>query len=625
MAYFKRIALITPQHKLELLNYRYIQDLTELCHLGAFIEQSVEHVSIPVSPNSTNPFKEFKKSIQRNKFDMVGISAMTPGYNSAREYARIAKEAGIYVVMGGYHPTALPDEVLEDPNVDAVIRGEGELPLRDLILHGPDKSVLGLSFKEGDSIQHNSPAALIHDLDSLPLPSRRLRPVRFGEKGDAYSVDTVYSSRGCIAKCTFCANDTMNQNLRNRSPEHFVEELEQIHDKHHKKFIKISDSIFLFDPGRVEKILELMFKRNLTNFRIMTESRPDDIVRCQHLMKDLAHIGFERISLGIESPDSETFKKLRKGGSVNKNEKAIRILQENKLGIDAFLIIGHAHETEKNIRKYSDFAKNFGLYRQAIYFIMTPYPGTQIFKEYKNKNLIKSFDWDNYNNFGSVVGLENIGQEKLRSLLASCYGTTDGIFIMFKGSSGTLGILGQLLFRSIFWLYFLRLQNQTQKARNDFMRSYYLPSYDSFHKNWSPNWLDKVSQRIFKAFKLRVEIDGKNDSFVMVFQKTRDTFTLDVRPYEDKDGNILTITLDDLEAIQQKIDIIQASRLVYFLSFKNRTGSFYWVRNYFACGPLMVVITLNLLKLSWKVGWRYLKALNPFSSRFSPQPSHQKL
>jgi hypothetical protein len=256
---------------------------------------------------------------------------------------------------------------------------------------------------------------------------------------------------------------------------------------------------------------------------------------------------------------------------------------------------------------------------------MTPYPGTQVFKEYKNKNLIKSFDWDNYNNLGSVVGLENIGQEKLRSLLASCYGTTDGIFFIFKGSSGILGILGQLLFRSIFWLYFLRLQNQTQKARNDFMRSYYLPSYESFRKNWNPNWLDKISQRIFKAFKLRVEIDGENDSFVMAFQKTRDAFILDVRPYEDKDGNILTITLDDMEAFQQKIDIIQASRLVYFLSFKNKIGSFYWVRNSFASAPLISVITLNLLKLSWKVGWRYLKALNQLSSRFSPQPSHQKL
>ena len=158
MSYFKRIALVKSHQKFEPADPAYTTDITELCHLGAFIEKDVEHISIPISPYNRDPIKAFRKSLKSGEYDLVGISAMTPGYNNAREYARIAKEAGTYVIMGGYHPTALPDQVLADPNVDAVVRGEGELPLRDLVLHGPSGNISGLSFKEnGGSVQHNPP------------------------------------------------------------------------------------------------------------------------------------------------------------------------------------------------------------------------------------------------------------------------------------------------------------------------------------------------------------------------------------------------------------------------------------------------------------------------------------
>ena len=269
MSYFKRVALLKAQQKLEPPADVYSSDLVEIAYLGAFIQNDVEYVTIPVSPYDKNPFKVFEKSLKRDKFDLVGISTMTGGYNSAQEYARLAREAGAYVLMGGYHPTALTEDVLSDPNVDAVIRGEGDNPFRDLVVHGPGRDVLGLSYKDKGEFVHNGNQALIEDMDSLPQPLRSIRPMRFGEKGDAYTIDTLYSSRGCIAKCTFCANDTVNMDWRPRSPEHFVEELKMIHSKHVRRTVKFFDSIFLFDAKRVERIVELMFKHDLTNFKII--------------------------------------------------------------------------------------------------------------------------------------------------------------------------------------------------------------------------------------------------------------------------------------------------------------------------------------------------------------------
>lgn len=606
MGYFKRVAIIKSQQKFEPIDPGYTTDITELCHLASFIEKDVDRVVIPVCPYDKNAFKNFRKSIQRENFDMVAISAMTPGYKSAREYARIAKEAGIYVVMGGYHPTALPEEVLSDPNVDAVIRGEGELPFRDLVLNGPGPDVLGLSYQDNGDQVHNGPQSLIRDLDLLPMPNRKLRPVRFGEKGDAYSVDTVFSSRGCIAKCTFCANDTMNQNFRPRSPEHFVEELEQIHDSKVKKIVKFYDSIFLFDPARVEKIMELMFKRNLTNFRIYTESRSDDMIRCKHLMKDLKRLGFEKILIGIESPDEETFKKLRKGGSVGKHEKAIRILQEADIRMDAFLIIGHTHETEQDIKKYPEFAKRVGLHHQAVYFVMTPYPGTQIYKEYESKNLIESFDWDNYNNFGAVVRLENLDRADLRNLLSYCHGTTAGFSHWVQRQSGIPGIIFRLFYMTIFWLYFFDCQGEdTRKGRNDFIRSFYKACYGSYQKKRKTGLLGKLYQLFSKTFKMRFDIAGEEDSFVMIFNLNRDSLRLDVRPYEKGDGKMLTVTLDDLDEAHQNLDMSSANGLMFLC--EDESGSLKRLFRCLSCFPLLVLTLKTAFTVFLNMGLRYLR------------------
>ena len=605
MSYFKRVALVKSHQKFEPVDPAYTTDITELCHLGAFIEKDVEHVGIPVSPYNRDPLKAFSESLKPGKYDLVGISAMTPGYNNAREYARIAKEAGAYVIMGGYHPTALPDQVLADPNVDAVVRGEGELPLRDLVLHGPNRHVSGLSFKEnGGPVIHNPPTALIEELDQLPLALRNIRPERFGEKGTDYSIDTIYSSRGCIAKCTFCANDTMNQSFRPLSPERFVDELEQLHDKNVKKLVKFFDSIFMFDPQRVEKIVELMFRRNLTNFRIFTETRTDDIIRCQHLIKDLKRIGFEKILIGIESPNPETYKQLKKGGSQRKHEQAIEILQKAKIRMDAFLIIGHPHETEQDIQKYPEFAKRVGLDHQAMYFVMTPYPGTQIYQEYENRKLIESFDWDNYNNFGAVVRLEKMERSTLRNLLSHCHGSTGGFSYWFQKQSGIIGVIVQLFYMTVFWLYFYDCQGEdTREGKNEFIQSFFRAGYGHYHKKRELNWRGKISQWFVKTFQLRFEIADTIESFVIAFRAEDNDFWMDVRPYVPADGRMLTVTLNDMSAIRKTISMSDANGLMFLC--EDGGGFLKRLRRCLTCYPIFWVLAKAFFICIGNMGRRY--------------------
>ncbi len=96
---------------------------------------------------------------------------MTCSYSNSLRFAERAKRAGAYVVMGGYHPTALPQEVLSSPWVDAVIRGEGELTLRNFVLKRPSKEVLGLSFKANGCFIHTPDRPLVENW--MKSPNRR--------------------------------------------------------------------------------------------------------------------------------------------------------------------------------------------------------------------------------------------------------------------------------------------------------------------------------------------------------------------------------------------------------------------------------------------------------------------
>jgi anaerobic magnesium-protoporphyrin IX monomethyl ester cyclase len=421
MSYFKNVCLVKAPQAFDIPHPQNISDLTEICYLAAVIENEVETVSMPVDFYSKNPYETFVRFLKKNAVDLVGISSMTGAFNNALKLAEIAKRFDKYVVMGGYHPTALPEDVLKSPYVDAVIIGEGDMTFKDLVINGPSRDVAGMTFMENGEIAHTGCRPLIKDLDGLPHPLRHIRPPRFGEPGDEYSIDTVYTSRGCPWTCTFCANDTVNKRWRARSPENVIEELAQLHDPKRKKLIKIWDANFLTNVKRVGKLCDLMIENKLTHFKIWTETSVGDIVRAENIMEKLYRVGLRNISLGIESPNAETLKLMNKKNRDDICVKAVEILNKNKIKPQGYFIIGHYRETLEDTMRYPEYAESLGL-RHSIFMVMTPYPGTKIYNEYKQENKIINFNWDLYNNFGTVVETKGMDLKTLKKMYAYCWG-----------------------------------------------------------------------------------------------------------------------------------------------------------------------------------------------------------
>jgi radical SAM superfamily enzyme YgiQ (UPF0313 family) len=152
-------------------------------------------------------------NIISQKPKMIGLSVSTPVVPQAEKVSlKIREELAneCFIILGGYHSTFCPAPPLEKGFADVVVRGEGEeiivklantiirnniLPLQEL------KNIAGISYKQNGKIKHNNPTILrIENLDKLPFPKRN-----FIEIKNYSNPSTIASTRGCLARCQFCA------------------------------------------------------------------------------------------------------------------------------------------------------------------------------------------------------------------------------------------------------------------------------------------------------------------------------------------------------------------------------------------------------------------------------------
>ncbi len=136
MAYFKHLCLLEAPQAVITPFPRYISDCIGVCYLAAAVERDVESIVMPENYYNDGIFKSLRTLLKQHPCDLVAISSMTGAWSQALKLARIAREAGAFVVVGGFHPTALPLEVLQEGDIDAVVRGEGEESFRELVLYG---------------------------------------------------------------------------------------------------------------------------------------------------------------------------------------------------------------------------------------------------------------------------------------------------------------------------------------------------------------------------------------------------------------------------------------------------------------------------------------------------------
>lgn len=400
-----RVLLIYPYSKQQEQN-SYAAPLG-IAYIASVLETESHKVAILDYTSSTVGLRSYLEVTEDafNSFqpDTVGFSVLTPHYSSFREIASKIKslDKDIPVIAGGPHPSALPEKTLSEPFVDIVVRGEGEKTMSALtsaLENGtPLSEIAGISFKNGGLISHNVPQKPIEDIDKLPFPARHLLRM------DDYKVTNLMSSRGCPYGCVYCFK-TDGSKYRMRSPESFVDEIEELVYKYKKNILNFYDDLFTFNHERVLKICDLILKRKLEiKFRINSRIDTVDI----EMLKKLKEAGCVSISYGVESGDEGILRKIRKNIRIEDVRKAFQMTRDAGISAVSNFMLGFPWETKNSIKNTIKLGEELfkisveNKYRGKIYSpeniyinIVTPYPGTEIWRIAEERGMLENVDFD---------------------------------------------------------------------------------------------------------------------------------------------------------------------------------------------------------------------------------------
>jgi len=276
---------------------------------------------------------------------------------------------GVLTMVGGRHATNDPEAILADcPNVDILVRGDGEEIVEDIAGGTPLEKIDGISFRNGkapdsgNGIHHNAVRNTGPVRDDL-WPNRSLRrcDYRLGVEGfkTRMTIDSVASSRGCPFNCTYCSFSRnpwgTKRHWSARSPESVVEEMEEID----ADIVAFTDDNFTHDMDRVARICDLLIergikKRYLVNARLEIAKRPE-------VLRKMERAGFSMLLLGIESTQDRTLKSMRKGFNTAKIREYFRVLRRSRMILHGYFIIGNIGETEREMLAVSRFAHELGV------------------------------------------------------------------------------------------------------------------------------------------------------------------------------------------------------------------------------------------------------------------------
>lgn len=330
---------------------------------------------------------ELERRLVSEQPDLVGITAMTPTVPEALRVARVAR--GIVprarVVLGGVHPTLDPEGVLEHPEVDFVIRGEGEGPLADLAdalaRGGSIDDVDGLCRRASDTLAIKPRARAVADLDGLPSADYGAFPVEryvehFAQLRGLRGISMIVS-RGCPFQCSFCAvHQTMSRTWRTRSPARVIDDIVALKERWGIEGIWFKDSIFNLNRKWTAEFCRLMRERDVgVTWQALTriDLVDEDELR---MMRDA---GLTQLDLGIESGSPRTLLRLRKGIDVAQIREKVR-LAKKYVDVFGFFMIGIPGEELEDVEQTFALARELDLDRWS-WSIYSPLPGSSLFDD----------------------------------------------------------------------------------------------------------------------------------------------------------------------------------------------------------------------------------------------------
>ncbi len=371
-----------------------------LALLAACAKEAGHEVNL-IDRRALRDWEHFRQEVRSRAPDVAGFGMLSVDYNPAMRGIELVKETSprTITVAGGPHPTLVPNEVLNNPLVDHVVVGEGEISFIEMLY----------KFERGEKVQR-----LIHgerpDLDRLPFANRDIYLNEWRKAGYDYDSPeaplsaetlppfvTIIAGRGCRYNCAFCkpGEDILfGRGVRRRSVPHVVGELKQLRDKYHFNTLMIHDDCLTEDRAWVTEFCDAYQAEGFTE-SFWCQARVDHVVRHEDMIERMTDAGLEGLFLGFESGSDRVLRFIRKGTTVSKNLEAADICRKHGIRIWANYMLGLPTETEEEIRETIAMMKEIDpdYYSPAFY---TPYPGNDLYDYCVEHDLSLIKDHDSY-------------------------------------------------------------------------------------------------------------------------------------------------------------------------------------------------------------------------------------
>jgi radical SAM superfamily enzyme YgiQ (UPF0313 family) len=368
-------------------------------------------------------WKKIGDMVRQNKPKAVGISYLTPLRYSVERVAKLIKDIdpSIKVVVGSCHPTFCPEEVLQNKAIDFVVRGEGEIPLLNLVKEikkaTPNwKIVPGIYYRNEDGKPQNNPGVpLIANLDALPFLARDL--VLNCDYG-FYRVHCLTTTRGCPYPCSFCADKNLwGGKVRRRSVDNVIREFKLIESSYKVNFVDFDDGTFTYDKTYLKNFCNTIIAENMkTKWRCT--ARYDNLDEgLLQLMKQANCCG---LYFGLESGSNKVLQAINKNTTVNQIIKISEMVYDSGIPSVTSVLLGLPSESKEDM---AETLKLMQTIKTDIFDVNSyvPLPGSPLWNSMADadKNAI---DWRKsaYKSFENYF-TKSVSREDFKMCLSMAY------------------------------------------------------------------------------------------------------------------------------------------------------------------------------------------------------------
>jgi anaerobic magnesium-protoporphyrin IX monomethyl ester cyclase len=431
-----KILFVEPPKDYWFVMGEYLPPPYGVLQLAAYLENRQKDAEIQVVDCNAEglDWKGLEKRIESFNPDVVASSALATcnTYVSVRTLETAKKvNPDVVTVAGGQHFTVMAEESLKTyPEIDVIVRGEGEETLVELVKKVADgkpfSDVAGVSFRNKETIIHNSSRPLIENLDNLPFPGYKyveehLQKYHFKGMAGKARYALIEASRGCPHQCTFCTQwRHWGSRWRIKSTKRIADEFEFCYEKFGSRFLWLTDDNYGLGK-RASKLADELISRGFADdIMWFMQVRCDDVVKHADVLPKMRKAGLRWVLLGVENNNPATLDSFRKETTPDDARKAVKLLKESDIFSQGMFIIGQRKDTARSIAGLREFANELDP-DLAIFAILTPFPGTAVFEEAKQNGWIEDWNWANYDMVHAVMPTETLSTKQVQEELYLCY------------------------------------------------------------------------------------------------------------------------------------------------------------------------------------------------------------